>query len=237
MAATLTIADLAAVPTGATAAVAGSVGAANTVYVTGGDPADPAVPGPWMIGGTRTGDGTVPLSLRAGVYWSYLSSGSAVTAPTYFRVTDGLAAVPARCLTAVRARAAMLLLACTRRIYDQVFTDDPAVVFPHLVVTPAGERQTNEAALNGRDDWGHPVRVSIRDKVFQFNQTQRATFDGWRQSLVRAFHNQRLPGVPESVTCRVEVGALAEPPPGGDGMLMSELTVRCVTRELRGLGA
>jgi hypothetical protein len=111
------------------------------------------------------------------------------------------------------------------------------VIFPHTVATPAGARQSDEAALNGRDDWGHPTRLLIRDKVFKFDQTARATFELWKQRFYRAFHNQRLPGIPESVVCRVEFGPQVEPPPGGNGTLSTELVVRCVTREVRGLGA
>jgi hypothetical protein len=239
MAATLTLADLAATPTGATATIAGSAGGANAVFVSHGDPAVPGVSAGWVEKGARAGDGDVTLSLRPGVYWAYLSAdgGAELTPPVYVRVTDGLGAVASRCLAAVRDRVTALALPCTERVYDQTFTDDPAVLYPLTVVTPAGARQSNEAALNGRDDWGHPVRVLIRDKVFQYDQTARTKFEGWRQAVLRAFHNQRLPGVPESVVCRVDLGPLVEPPPGGNGKLMSELTVRCITREPRGLGA
>lgn len=238
MPATLTIADLAAVPSGVTATVAGSGGAANSIRVSHGDPAVPDVSRGWVEKATLTGDGTATIPLRPGVYWAYLlTDAPEVTDPVYFRVTDGLGSVPERCFAAVRDRVRALALPCTERVYDQTFTDDPAVTYPLTIVTRTGDRQSNPATLSGRDDWGHPVRVILRDKVIRFDQTARAAFDGWRQAVVRAFHNHRLPGVPESVVCRVEFGALIEPQPGTGGKLVSEFTVRCVTREPRGLGA
>lgn len=233
--AALTITDNATTPTGVTATVSGSSGGANSVYVqavTG-----QVGSGAWVLGGTRTGDGTVPLSLSRGYYFAYcLTAPATLSGLAYVAVTDGADAVPARCFAAVKATLQLLDLPFTARVYDHQFDGDLNVTYPCTVLTTEDTRETDEAALNGRDDIGHRVRVLVKDVVAKFDQAKKNTFLAWRQAVTRAFINQRLPGVIESVRNKVEFGPPIVPA-GGKPQVVLELVVNCITREVRGLGA
>jgi hypothetical protein len=226
----------------ATATLAGTAGGANTVYVLSVD--DAALGANWTAAGTRTGDGTIVLTLASGFYFAYLlTNPSAVSAPVLFGVTASVLAVPDRCFAAVAARMALLALANSvgtlLKVYDYPIVEDPNIRYPLVILTSDGGRQTDEKALNGRDDWGHPVRALIRDVVPKFDEAAKTRFRSWRQGITRAFHNQRLPGVIESVRNKVEPGALLKRIPGEQfkNIAESELVIRCITREVRGLGA
>lgn len=221
----------------AAATVAGSGGGAVAVWVqpvTGS-----ALSGPWAPGGTRAGDGPLTLTLAAGLYAGYCEAGAGLSGVVFFGVTTATLSVPDRVFAAVKAWAQLLALPCTARVYDYADAADPNVQYPCLLLTSDDARQTAEGVLNGRDDWGHPVRLLVRDVAAQFDAAAKARFRAWRQALTRAFHNQRLAGVAESVRNVVEPGALLRRVPGDKNRAVaeSELTVRCVTREVRGLGA
>lgn len=236
---TLTIADLAN-NTGATATIAGTSGGASTVYAQAVNGLLGS--GSWTAAGTRTGDGTLSLALAKGYYWAYcLTAPATLSGLAYFVVTDGAAAVESRLFAAALASLRLLALDCTARVYDSAFADDPNVQYPCVIASTESARQTDEAALNGRDDLGHPIRLLIRDVVPKFDEVAQTRFRLWRQSITRAFINQRMPGVIETIINRVEPGALLRHVPGGGEKMKniaeSELVIRCITREVRGLGA
>jgi hypothetical protein len=232
--ATLAVADKAD-GTGATATVTGSAGGANQVYVQNVDGQLGAFA--WTLGGTRTGDGTVNLALAKGYYWAYcLTGGTVISNLAYFQVTDGADAVLSRVYAAAKALLQLLNLPFTQRVYPSQFADSVAVQVPCTVLTTDGARQTDEAALNGRDDVGQPVRALVKDVCLKFDDQKKAEYEKWRQSIFRAFHNQRLPGVAESKMNKVELGVLS-PAESPAPQTVFEVTIRCVTREVRGLGA
>jgi hypothetical protein len=232
--ASLTITDNAN-STGATASITGSAGGSNQVYVQNVD--GQLGSGVWTLAGTRTGDGTVALTLTKGYYWGHcLTNGTVLSGFCFFQVTDGLDAVLDRCVSAVKAQAQLLNLPCTQRVYDFIHSDTPLVQYPCIILTTEGARQTDEKRLNGRDDIGHPVRMLVKDLCLKFDEKKRKEYRKWRQAFFRAYHNQRLPGIIESVMNKVELGeitaaSMSEP------QMICELTVRCITREVRGLGA
>lgn len=223
--------------TGATATVSGSaVGSFNTVFVQNVD--GELGTGAWAAAGSRSGDGTVPLTLAKGYWWAYCLSNGTPTGLTYFRVTDGRDSVLSRCAAAVKARLQLLDLPCTKLVLDLLNDESPGLEqYPCVVLTTDGASQSNESALNGRDDIGQPVRCLVKDVCLTFENRNVEVYRGWRQSVFRAFHNQRLPGVPESVVNRVELGGGVTPVRTDRPQMIFELTVRCVTREVRGLGA
>ena len=232
---TLTITDNAD-GTGATAAITGSAGGLNIVFVL---PVDGGIEtGVWTTAGTLTGDGSFSLTLPKGYYFGYvLTAPASLSGIAYFGVTASTDSVAARCFAAVAARLQLLALPCTERVYDSLYADNQAVLeYPCVVLTTEGARDTDEAATNGRDDIGHGVRVLVKDVCFRFDEARRDTYRSWRQAILRAFLNQRLPGVPESVRCKVEGGTIAAVE-ADRPQVVSEMTVRCVTREPRGLGA
>jgi hypothetical protein len=235
----LTVTDNAGTPSiGAVATVGGSAGGTVTVYaqpVTGQTGS-----GTWTSYGSRTGDGTVSLALAAGYWWVYAIEGADLSGLAYTQVTTGLTAVETRCKAAIAATITLLNLPI-RAIHTQFDADDKTNLNNLCVVLDTGDgvRETDEAAMNNRDDLGHPVRVCIFDTKDQFDQsaTKQALYESMRQSIWRAFHNQRLAGVPESVINKVEPLALTEMEKGRYQWFRSGLLIRCRTRELRGLGA
>ncbi|WP_439623376.1 hypothetical protein [Gemmata sp.] len=231
--ATLTVTDTGD-GSGATATVAASSGGANGVYYAAVDGSLGAVT--WSLGGSRVGDGAVPLALPKGYYWAYCLTGTAASNLVYFQVTDGADAVITCCFNAVKATIQLLNQPFSVRVYDSQFAgNQPAIEYPCTVLTSEDGQDSDEAALNGRDDLGHPVRVQIMVHCVKFDNSIKDTLRAYRQAVFRAFHNQRLSGVTESVRNRVELGGIAMI--RGDAPLAnSELTVRCVTREVRGLG-
>lgn len=222
--------------TGAVATITGSSGGANVVYVQNVDGELGSLT--WTAAGNRTGDGTVSLAPAKGYYWAYcLTGGTALSGLVYFQVTDGLDSVLSRCAAAVKARLQLLALPPTALVLDTINDRDPGEEsYPCTVLTTEGASQTNESALNGRDDLGQPVRCLVKDVCTAFDSAQLQTYRLWRQGIFRAFHNQRLPGVIESVRNRVELGAVT-PTVSDRPQMVFELLIRCVTREVRGLGA
>lgn len=222
--------------TGATATIAGSSGGANVVSVQNVDGELGSLS--WTAAGSRTGDGDVSLTLTPGYYWAYcVTGGTSLSGLVYFQVTTGVDSVLSRCAAAVKSRLQLLALPCTERVLDLITDRSPGEeLFPCTVLTTDGANQTNEAALNGRDDIGQPIRCLVKDICGKFDSTKLETYRSWRQAIFRAFHNQRLPGVIESVRNRVELGGVT-PAESKQPQMVFDLTIRCITREVRGLGA
>jgi hypothetical protein len=230
---TVTLSDLAATPTGATATIAGSAGGTVTVYAQAVSASfDPLL---WAAAGTRTGDGTVTLALDAGLWWVYAGDADGQTVPQFVRVTGSPLAVLSRCVASIETVLGLLALPCTARVYDHLVAD-AVVKYPCTVLTTAGTRETIERGQNNRDDLGHGVRLLVKDVCHQFDARKREAYRVWRQAIFRAFHNQRLPGVPESVVTRVDPGDVAYVDTRKP-QVVSTLNVKCVTREVRGIGA
>lgn len=147
---------------------------------------------------TRTGDGAVPLALAAGSYFGYAQVGSEVTAPMAFGVTDpdGLA-VATLCRDAVALRLAQAALpGCRAVVNDAAWLESANKVFPCLVLTTEGLHEVEATGLDGLDLLGHPVRVSIIDKMELRDVTRlRERYEPWRQRVSDAFRWAKLPGV------------------------------------------
>jgi hypothetical protein len=238
MAATLTLADSATTPTGATATVAGSSGAANTVYVRR---ADDAWNSAWLVGGNRVGDGEIPLTLTAGVWWAYLLSGTTPTPPQLFGVTDGLESVATRCREAVAARIALLNLSAVGQlpavagVYSQLTPDFSNVVFPAVILTSYGTQEAKGPGTNARDEVGYPVVCLVCHNAGKFRHDLLPGVERWRYWIDRAFDGQHLPGLAESVRTQVDPQTIVAPELLEDARVMSGLVVRCYTRVPRGL--
>ncbi len=233
--ATLAVADIGD-GTGATATITSSSGGANVVYyqlvttVVGA--------GSWTSGGSRTGDGAVTLSLGLGYYFAYcLTGGTVISNLCYFQVTDSADAVMTKCFNAVVATLTLLNKPFTQLIIDSQYEgEQPTVNYPCTVVSSEDVSQTDEAVVNARDDIGNPVYLQIMIHCVKFDNTIKNTLRKYRQDVFRAFNNQRLSGVTESIVNKVEFGEIAHVK-GDTPHARSELTIRCITREVRGLGA
>lgn len=221
--------------TGAVATVSGGGSVTNTVtvYRVSGSAEVLAA----VATGTRTGNGTIPLTLSKGCYFAHLAAAGASAGVFYFAVTDGLNAVQTRVRNAVASTIRLLTIAPARNVYEQLYPDDDNVRFPCVLVTLEGVSETTEQGLSTRDDIGRPVKVEIGDRRDKRDNAKMATYEYWRQSIDRCFRNQQLAGVPESVVCRIEPNVIVDPElPKFDYVVMG-MVIRCVCREPRGVGA
>ena len=161
--ATLAVADVADGAT-ATATISSSSGGANIVYTQNVD--GTLGSGTWTNSGSRTGDGTVTLTLSKGYYWSYCTTGGTTLSNlVYFQVTSGLDAVIDRCYDAVKATLQLLNLPCTTRVYDSQYALTPLVQYPCIVMTTEGARQTDEAAMKAAIEGSEDEAVVVAHKV------------------------------------------------------------------------
>ncbi len=253
MSTTLTVTDNATVPTGVTATISGSLGAANSIYAE--QVSGQTGPGAWSIVASQTGDGSLTIPLAKGYWFLYcLSAPSTLSGIAYTQVTDGLTSVLDRSIGAVAATLVLVNLPSATmaglptaapgnipspcsNIIDVVNENDPKIGLPGIALTTDKTNPSDEAALNGRDDLGHAIRVLVKDICMQFDSQRRALYRGWWQSIFRAFHNQRLAGIPESIINKVEMNRDITPTSKEAPQVILDLTIRVITREVRGLGA
>jgi len=219
---------------GMTATVAGSAGGStNTVLaqLVGGSG--------FTVAGTRTGDGTVFLSLAIGYYWLYVSNlATGVTTLSnvvYAAVTDSTQAVYQRLHDAAAARIAGLIMAGSpnTNLYTQMIEDDRLLVCPAVFITIGGPEK-EVSVLTGVDDIYYQFNIAVVDNNFQDYVGPKARLLLWRQQIARSLRNQRFGTIPENI--RNEIGYK----PAIDSRLLSEkrivngLTLTCVCREPRG---
>lgn len=232
MALTVTIADNAD-NTGATATISGSSAGTVTVYtllVSG-----PLSQNSWVSSGSRTGNGTVSLSLQTGFYFVYAKESTTLTDLVDVRVTTGAESVVGRCVSAIATLLGQLDLPCTANIYDILYSNQPNLTYPCIVLTYEDARQTDEMTTNGRDDIGHPIRILVKDIVQKYDSAKRETYRSWQERIRRCFISQRLPGVVEIVRNKVEYGPVNVIDSSFPQSVL-EIVVRAVTREVRGVG-
>lgn len=232
---TLTVTDD-ATGTSATATVAGSgVLADNIVLLGRADGIGGALA--FGAGGSRVGDGTIPLTVTPGLWWAYLTSDGVFSGLYYFSATDGLAAVATRCRWSVRDTIRLLSIPPAARVYEQAFPDPSDVEFPCTLVTVDGVQETEETGLSTRDDRGRPIKIQIADRADRREVIKRLPeYEFWRQSIERCFINQRLAGVPESIKCKIEPYVIIDPSMPQYEYMVSGLVVRAICREPRGVG-
>jgi hypothetical protein len=231
--------------TGATATITGAAAeSTNTVYVQNfaGDLGG----GGWATAGTRTGDGEVALALAAGHYFgcvvSTLGQGQAVSAVSYFLVTDGQESIHARCLAAAQARIRLLALEGLEN-ESVVIEKVPAgrnlaagVGLPAVVLSPHRAAMPAAAGTNSQDDVHYDVLVAIFDRDNQ-EPSLVANLDRhllWRQQIARAFRNQRLAGVPEIINAEVEPAEGLLDEAWKRELMASAVLLRFTSREARG---
>jgi hypothetical protein len=222
---TLTVTDLAESPTGLSIQLDG--GAAVAVYRVTGDPAA----WPVVYSGTLPGAGVTVVLLPVGSY-VVVAYGGPFSAAAHVAVTDGTEAVSTRSRNAIAERIALLGLPLY--IYKMWNTVEPDVLYPCAILTTEGVQETREKSFNATDDIGRPVRVQICDRETTAENRQLKYWEKWRDRIERAFHNQQLP-MNESFICRVEFGTITDRDLPHNQFMLSEFTIRHITREYRGL--
>lgn len=248
MATTITITDNAD-GTGAVATIAGgNAGATNSVYVSSWDGELGATS--WMLAGSRTGNGTVNLSLAKGYWWTHCKSDVSgvveLTNLEYFAVTDSVEAVMMRCMRAVKARVQGMTLAgvdnanivIVKAFSERIIGEGQTYKFPCIQIGPfAGENMNFLEGTNARDDVGYPVMVIVFDKGNQdYSEADLPAVTKWREQIARAFRNQYLVGVPEVflTACEPQV-ILAREMFIRQDVIASGLVFRFTSREARGI--
>lgn len=207
--------------TGAVATIADSTGGStNTVSVvkwTG-----TAQSTAWESEGSRSGDGTVSLSLTKGYYWAKcesVSGGESVTSNlVYFAVTDGDDAVHQRCFDAAVARLEGMTFedpdataqgGVMPRVYAQQSLDTVDVEMPCIIVVYPRDGTREEGGTNERDDISYPVYVFVVDR--DARQNDKPKYRRWKEQIMRAFRHGRVDTVEEVMTCIVQDQHVIDP--------------------------
>jgi hypothetical protein len=235
---TLAVADLQS-GTGATATITTSTaGSSNAVsYLSAAGASGGAT---WTLAGTRTGDGTLSLSLPVAYYWfrcdSTVSGLSSTSNLVYSAVSDNALAVHERALLAIQARIQGLTLdgLPVANVYAQLFPNDKVITLPCVLLTLEGLSETQPGTLTGLDDIGYPVRISICARNDGDYVTNRGRYLLWRQQIARALRNQRLSGVTEVFDVRLEYGQVVDRKLPAFAFFVTGLTARAMSREIRG---
>jgi hypothetical protein len=112
--------------------------------------------------------------------------------------------------------------------------DLPAVRFPCILIAPHGSETTDPlAGTNLRDDVVYPIRVTILatdDTDQQFGLRQ---YLGWRETIRRAFHNQRL-NADSCFNVQVQALPIVDQSAWSDRQLFaSAIVLNCFSRETR----
>lgn len=238
---TLTITDLAD-GTGVTATIAGGDGAAtNTIRYQRVD--GELGTSTWTTLGSQVGNGTTgTLAAPVGLHWfrcdSVLAAEAVVGNLVYAAVTSGDDAVLDQIMESSIARIQLLNDPWIgNRVYKQVQPSEVNIAMPCCIVSLAGLLETDEGGTNIRDDVGYPLRVDLVDRASPDDKRIIPLVTKARQSIQRAFRQQRLPGVPETYVCRVEPAPIYDPELPAYQIALSSFVLRFVAREVRGFGA
>lgn len=232
---TLTVADNEN-GTGLTATIVTDTG--NTVTVYHQRVAGPKV---WTSGGSRSGSGTIPITVEPGHYFVHAvatnDGGNASTTVTYAVATDGEAAIVKQILDAVKTRIELLELEdiadssiVIRKVWLERNIPKPCIVVCH-------QRTAEQLASNVRDDVSYAILVVLYDLDNQ-EATYAANLDKytmWQQKIRRAFRFQYLTGVPEVVGCQIESAEAIIPAAWQQQLFCTALLLRFTSREPRGL--
>lgn len=241
----LTIADLAD-GTGATATVASSdASSTNTIRV---QQFAPTLAASWTSKGSRTGDGTVSLSITtAGIYLgkcdSVLSSEAVTSNIVLFAVTRATTSVHELCLYAVECGVRALIDADAlpgldkgTQVFGQKTLDKNLLSYPCVAVCLGlGTSEQERPGTNTRDDIGYPVYVVYCERQDQNYGASRPDYLLIRERLYRYFRRNTLAGASTVYDCTVEPGPIIEIAPAEFQINASVLTVRCWSREPRGV--
>ena len=236
---TLTVTDNAN-NTGALASIAGADAATVTVYYMG--PRHTA----WQNGGSRSGNGTLTLSIVKGYYWAYAAgtvSGSPAVSlvSPMFPVTAGTESLQERILDAVKSGIQAIATAGSLpgldpdSVYQRKFvTQDTAFIYPCVLLVNVGA-ESYLGGTNIRDDLGHPVGVQIATSRGIDDVADMTGILLWRERIERYFITQLLAGVPEVIGCNVEFMPIFDPRLPDFSKTVSAFQLRFRTREFRGV--
>lgn len=227
-----------------TAAVSGSAAGSVTVYAARVDEGTGL--GAFAAAGSRTGDGNVTLSLANGYWFAYAKEGSSLSDVVRFQAHDGTLAVATRCRTVIRDTLLLMtgVYGCgPGRVTDGQWDDSTEDVdrtnlpdLPCTVLTTARQRPAVDYYGNVMDGVECPTLLYLVDAQDPKDPRTLPDYEAWAQAVTRAFHHQRLAGIPEVRYVTVEPQAVAESG-GATPSMRVPLAIRAFTRQVRGLGA
>jgi hypothetical protein len=138
---------------------------------------------------------------------------------------------------AIRARIELLALPGLMGVFENLSVRDAAnLEYPCVVITSEDVAETDEGSMSLTDDVGYPNRLTIADRIDMQDARRLPTFEKWRQTIARAFRHGPLDSPAENFDTRVEYDAIIHPNLPEFEHTVSELTVRAICREPRGLG-
>jgi hypothetical protein len=200
-----------------------------------------------VLFGTRTGDGNYHDALPKGFYYGFAVEGDDVSNTTFFGVTDQNDSVHDRILRAAQAKLQSLELPGINNnsirvrklpIERDFVSQDKLYELPALLLSPMGQESMG-VATNVRDDVAYPVVISLfTNQEFQKVQDLEGQIEPFlktREKIARVFRNQRLMGVDEVWNATVEPAAIVSPDVFQRGLWASFLTVKFISREVRGV--
>jgi hypothetical protein len=224
----------------ATATISGSSGATNSVYyaawvgVAGQNYA-------WVLGGTRTGDGTLTINPGYGSWnWQLLSNGALGPMNYVPTVNASVSGHHYGILQAVQTQILSLNLSSIGsnvilRWVPRIFTPNgtPAEDLPVCQIAPIGAEDMQGLVLS-QDDAGYPVVIICADRQQGDVNAGLSTKLRWREQIRRLLINQRLPGTPVW-TCRYRPEAIVDVGAFSRNYLVSVDVAQFFVRETRGI--
>lgn len=237
--------------TGAVATVGNAtVGTTNTIYVA--DWSGGMVGATFASKGSRTGSGTISVSVLDGHHWAYVVSASgpdiAVSLVQGFRTTSGADAIYFQILEAVQAKIdALAFNSIDKLLIDSVTEQITTYVskFPWnrndmrrgIHITPT--RETIERVVNSSDDFAFGVQVTVVQASNQDLTTGIEEEMELRQRLIGAFQptptQEPLAGVSDVFDVVIEPGPVFDPSSFLNQHDVQALLLRFKVRRQRGL--
>lgn len=197
----------------------------------------------WDDAGSRIGNGTVALAIAKGYWWvvahSTLDDEADVSNLVYLRVSDAADNVHWTCMQAAKDRLLGLVLPLEMRgqkVYLQVLPDEASIVLPCMLLTLGPSvAETEVGYTDQRDKVGYPVRLwLVARQAVVGNVAPIEQILGWRRQVMRAF-SRWVPDIPGISHCMIEPGSMLDPEEPKYEYLVSQMTLRFIAREPRGL--
>lgn len=246
--------------TGFTANVTGSDGGEVSVFYT---PADRPWPGdPWWLGDTRTGDGAVVVAVPPRFYFVYAADAAGPTPPDRLAVTSGRFEPATLIQDAIAAVILTLALPSQSdyqaartpadldwvgvKVLTQLSEDAAERQYPCVTITAADGVEELGPGTNDQDDVTYRYSVMLFDTIIQDrHRGTRQWVQFCRSKISKAFRFQHTMGITTLVQAKVRYRQVfirrQENIDGTGGGIWAGyaggLTVECVNREPRGLGA
>lgn len=201
--------------TGGSATISGSAGGAtNTVYYTPWNGVMASVN--WTLGGTRTGDGAIPLTIGVGYFLFQLVSNGVLGPIAYKNFTAPLIdAVHYRLLIGAQTRINELSLVgldATKILVKWLprASDVDLAMLPLVCISPPGF-EVNVSEVMNQDDFLYPCIVAIMVNQKQDSVANLKTVLKWREQINRALCYQRLAGITEMMWAEPKLMNVVDP--------------------------